>query len=142
MYLSPQARAANAYRDVGAMTRVQSAGPGQMVLMLFDALREQLLRAKTAMLEQSFASKGRAITMAVRILDEGLKAPLEKQHAAQLGQSLSDLYDYCIARLTHANLRNDAEAIDEVGRLLAPVEDAWRQISVQPMTTPKTAEFA
>ncbi len=38
------------------------------------------------------------------------------------------LYTYSVQRLTHANVRNDAAALEEVTRLIEPVADAWKQI--------------
>jgi flagellar protein FliS len=73
------------------------------------------------------AAKGRAITKAVRLLDEGLKAALNPD-GGELSVNLGNLYDYCIRRLTEANLHNDVAAVDEVKRLIEPVADGWRAI--------------
>ena len=41
---------------------------------------------------------------------------------------LRDLYAYVGVRLTHANLHNDAAAIEECQRLVRPIQDAWNSI--------------
>jgi flagellar protein FliS len=131
MYLSVHAKAANAYRNMGAVTKVDGATPGQLLILLFESLHLQLLRARKAVSENNISDKGLALGKAVRILDEGLKAALSKNSEDQFTHSLSDLYGYCAKRLTQANFYNDPLPIEEVLRLMGPVADAWKQIITQ-----------
>jgi flagellar secretion chaperone FliS len=127
MYLSVSSRAASAYNRVGLETGVQSADPHELINMLFNGLLDTLVVAKGAMERQDIAAKGKAISKAVRLLDEGLKAALSPA-GGELSANLGNLYDYCIRRLTHANIHNDAEAIEEVRALIDPIADSWRTI--------------
>ena len=126
----PQARAA-AYRQVGVETAVADASPHRLVQMLFDSLVESITQARGAMQEGRVEAKGRAIGRAVRIVDEGLKASLDPAAGGALSRDLSDLYDYVALRLTQANLRNDARALDECQALIQPLRDAWASIAGQ-----------
>jgi flagellar protein FliS len=128
MFTSANSRAAAAYKRVAADTGVQGADPHQLVSMLFDALLQSLARARGALEAGDIAAKGMAIGKAVRILEEGLKAGLNMEQGGELAQNLRGMYDYSIARLTHANLRNDVAALAEVSALIEPVADAWKQI--------------
>ena len=65
---------------------------------------------------------------AIRIVEEGLKASLDRGAGGALAQQLSTLYDYIALRLLQANLRNDADALAEVTRLLDDLRTAWAQI--------------
>jgi len=127
MYLSVSSRAASAYNRVGLETGVQSADPHELINMLFNGLLDTLVVAKGAMERQDIAAKGKAISKAVRLLDEGLKAGLSPA-GGQLSVNLGNLYDYCIRRLTHANIHNDIEAVEEVRSLIDPIADSWRTI--------------
>ena len=60
--------------------------------------------------------KGREIGRAVRIVEEGLKASLNLSAGGALAADLSELYAYVTLRLTQANLKNDAAALDECQR--------------------------
>jgi flagellar protein FliS len=131
MYLSVHAKAANAYRNMGAVTQVEGASPGYLLVMLFENLHVQLLRARKALSENNIADKGLAIGKAVRILDEGLKAGLTQNSNDAFTQSLGDLYGYCAKRLTQANFYNDPLPIEEVIRLMEPVAGAWKLIVEQ-----------
>lgn len=124
-------RAAAAYQSTGIETSVNGASPHQLIALLFDALQQALAAAHAAMLRKDIPTKAKQIVRAVRLLEEGLKAGLDMEHGGDIARTLRTLYDYCTQRLTHANLHNDAAAIEEVQRLVAPVADAWRQIGPQ-----------
>ena len=72
--------------------------------------------------------KARAISRAVRIVDEGLRACLDLKAGGALAADLNDLYAYLATRLTLANLRNDEALLDECQRLVTPLRDAWLEI--------------
>lgn len=130
MYTTSASRSANVYARQAAATRVAAATPHELIAMLFDGLQQSLLAAKGAIERGDVAGKGAAIGKAVRILDEGLRAALDPQ-GGELTERLQGLYDYGLRRLTEANLRNDADIIEEVRSLLEPVADAWNQIRPQ-----------
>ena len=131
MFTPVSMRSANSYRTVGLETSVTGANPHQLVSLLFDALQQSLSAAKGAMLSGDIPAKGRSVSRAVRILEEGLKAGLDAERGGDLAANLRSLYDYCILKTTEANLRNDATMIDEVIRLIHPVSDGWNQIRSQ-----------
>jgi flagellar protein FliS len=128
MFTSVSMRSANAYKVVGEETLVAGASPHQLVSMLFEALQQSLLSAKGAILSGDIPTKGRSISRAVRILEEGLKASLDVDRGGNLAVNLRSLYDFCIFRISEANLRSDAAMIDEVIRIIHPVSDGWQQI--------------
>ena len=131
MFTPVSMRSVNTYKTVGLETSVTGANPHQLVSLLFGALQQSLGSAKAATLSGDIATKGRSISRAVRILEEGLKASLDTDRGGDLAVNLRTLYDYCILRTTEANLRNDATMIDEVIRLIHPVSDGWNQIRGQ-----------
>jgi flagellar protein FliS len=115
------------YRQVGVETGVKSAGPHQLVLMLYDGLLESIAQARGALREQKIDVKARAVTRAVRIVDEGLKPALSPA-GGDLSANLSDLYTYVSMRLMQGHARNDDAALDECRRLVVPLRDAWAAI--------------
>ena len=129
MYLATQSRAANAYRQVSTATRVNLASGPQLVSLLFEALRVQLLRAENALLQNQLPEKCLAIGHAVRIIEEGLRSGLDMRRGDELSLSLNDLYAYSAKTLTEANLHNDVEKVREVARLIETVADAWKQVA-------------
>jgi len=129
MFTSVSSRAAaSAYRRVAAETRVQGADPHQLVGLLFEALLQSIAGARGALARGDTEAKGAAIGKAVRIIEEGLKAGLNLREGGEIAANLQRLYGYSIQRLTHANLRNDAAALEEVHGLIEPIAQSWQQI--------------
>lgn len=129
MYTAASSRATNAYRRVSAETSVQNANPHRLVHLLFEELLKNLAKARGAMARKDIAEKGAAISMSVRIIEEGLKAGLNPREGGELAQNLGRLYDYCVMQLTKANARNDESLIQEVRALVEPIALAWQEIN-------------
>ena len=132
MFTPVSARAASAYKRVGAQTSVEGASPHQVICLLFDALMQSLYAARGALARGDIESKGQSLGKAVRILEEGLKSALDVESGGELAVNLLGVYNYSILRLTTANLKNDAALIEEVVQLIVPVFDAWKSIAVPP----------
>lgn len=133
MFIPVQARAASAYKRVSVDTSVESSDPHHLIELLFEGFFSATTEARGAMARNDVALKGRAISRAVAIISDGLKGGLDVQRGGELAQNLSSLYDYCVMRLTQANLRNDESLIQEVVGLIQPLAEAWKQI--RPQTT-------
>jgi flagellar protein FliS len=144
MFSSPQFHrssqiSATVYRDVGASTALDGASPHKLVSLLYAALANKLAGARGALARRDVAEKGRAISHAVRIIEEGLRAPLDMQAGGTLAANLSDLYTYMVQRLTMANLKNDDELLAECMRLVATLHESWDDIADQVQTVPRIA---
>lgn len=117
-----------AYRAMAVEGGVGVADPHALVLMLYDGALEALRLAEGHLAAGRIAEKGAALGKAVRILEEGLKASLDRASGGQLASRLLELYDYITMRLLQANLRNDRNALIEVAHLLTELRSAWVQI--------------
>jgi flagellar secretion chaperone FliS len=120
--------AVNAYSTVSTDIGVMTANPHKLVLMLFEGARLAVATAKLHMQREETAAKGEAISKAIAIIDQGLKASLDLNAGGDLAEKLHALYDYMISRLLIANLRNERKALDEVGGLLTELHGAWEAI--------------
>lgn len=123
---------AGAYARVGVESGAMSASPHQLICMLFDGAKTAIGMARHHMAGGEIMAKGNAISKAVDIVENGLKASLDAEAAGPAGAglvaNLTALYDYIVKRLLYANLRNDAQALDEADRLLDSIAGAWREI--------------
>lgn len=133
MFTSVSARSANAYQRVSVETGVSQADPHQLVDMLFDGLLNNISAARGALARGDVKAKCQHILTSVRILEEGLKGSLNLADGGDLAVNLERVYDYCVLRLTTANVRNDDAALDEVAKVLAPIADGWKNMKI---TTP------
>lgn len=130
---------ANAYRQVGTETGVAGASPHKLVAMLFDGFMEAVATARGAMRAGNVEAKGKAISHAVRIVEEGLRASLDLRAGGELARDLNDLYGYLTMRMTLANVRNDEAGLAEAQALMQPLREAWMSIADQAHATAPAA---
>jgi flagellar protein FliS len=124
-------RGVNAYAKVGLETGVGAASPHKLIVMLYDGALVSILSALTNMKAGNVAAKGSAISKAINIVDNGLRAALDKKVGGEIAENLDALYEYVSARLLKANLTNDAGMLEEVHALLTDLRDAWNAIDPQ-----------
>ncbi|MDQ6685644.1 MAG: flagellar export chaperone FliS [Pseudomonadota bacterium] len=116
------------YRDVSATTAVEGASPHKLVSMLFQALAREVTLARGAIARREVAEKGRAISHAVRIVEEGLMAPLDLEAGGPLAANLRDVYEHMIYRLTLANVNSDDASLVHCARLIETLREGWDAI--------------
>lgn len=120
--------ALNAYSQVGVETGVIAASPHKLIAMLYEGALLSIASAKIHMQRKEIAKKGEAISKAISIIDEGLKASLDEKVGGDLAQNLKALYSYMCQRLLVANIKNETEPLDEVAHLLVDLKKAWEAI--------------
>jgi flagellar protein FliS len=125
----------NAYSDVGIGAAVSSASPHQLIILLFEGASQAIVVARAGIEAGDISKKGAAITKAIDIILNGLRASLNLEDGGDLAQNLYALYDYMARRLLYANLHNDKAALDEVQNLLKEIHGAWVDIGKQTGTT-------
>lgn len=116
------------YANVGLESGVAAADPHKLILLLYQGALLAIASAKNQILRKEISAKGQSISKAIAIIDQGLKASLDKNAGGELAQNLSALYDYMNQRLLIANLKNDLTALDEVSGLLTDLKGAWEEI--------------
>jgi flagellar protein FliS len=120
------------YKQIGVETGVMSASPHKLILMLFEGALMSLAVARESMEKNNIDAKGKAISKAIDILANGLKASLDMEKGGEISERLVALYDYMCDRLIYSNIHNDLAAIDEVRRLLQEIKVAWEEIARDP----------
>jgi flagellar protein FliS len=121
-------RAAKSYSNLDVETGVASASPQQLIIMLYDGAIQSLRAAKIGIMNRQAAEKGREISKAISIIDDGLRAALDVDAGGDIARNLMGLYDYMSNRLLLANLKNDIKMIDEVAKLLVELKGAWEAL--------------
>lgn len=118
-----------AYQQVSIDTRVAAADPHTLIVLLFEGAEAAIRQAKFKMRDKDVPGKGNAISQAIQIVTNGLRASLDVKAGGELAERLAALYDYIAARLLWANLKNDEAALDECLNLLEEIHSAWSQIA-------------
>lgn len=123
--------AAATYRDVNASTAVEGASPHKLVSLLYQSIASEIAAARGAIARADIAGKGQSISHAVRIIEEGLLAPLDMAAGGALAQNLHDLYLYLVQRMTLANLKSDDGLLAECARLVEVLREGWDGIAAE-----------
>ena len=142
MFGSTTRSGASAYGNVGLETGVVSASPHKLIVMLFDGALAALAKAVHDMKAGNIPAKGKSISHAISIIDNGLRASLDKDGGGDIATSLDSLYQYMSERLLLANLQNQADIVDEVSVLLKDLRGAWMAIGTDPAVVPQAAQAA
>lgn len=124
-------RGATAYAKVGIESGVMSANPHQLIVMLFDGAVAAIRTARIHIQDGNTAQKGKAISKALDIVNNGLSAGLDTKRGGDIAERLGALYDYIARLLLSANLHNDVERLNEAETLLVDIASAWRDIGEQ-----------
>ncbi len=108
------------YRSQAATT----AGPAQLVLMLFDGALSAVARARAA--DGRPGDVHRELLKAQDIVAH-LAGTLDHQRGGAMASNLVSLYDYCSRQLVEANVRKDLSLLEDVEPVLRGVRDAWEE---------------
>ena len=119
---------AGAYARVGVESGVLSATPHHLIVLLFDGLQLSLRTARLHMKNGNVVEKSKAVSRALDILNQGLRAALDVERGGEIAVNLDRLYDYTARLLLQASLHNDTTKLDEVERVMNDIGTAWREI--------------
>jgi len=125
-----------AYTNVGYETDIDAANPHKLILMLLDGALMAIASASRHMQHGEIPQKGAAISQAITIIGDGLRASLDVQAGGDLAEKLGALYDYMGDRLLYANVNNSTAALEEVSGLLGEIKGAWAEIGDNPAVHP------
>ena len=121
--------AARTYASNEVETGVLAASPQMLIVMLYEGAIRAVVTARADLGRGDHAAKGRALSKAIGIIDEGLRGSLDVEAGGEIGANLLALYDYMTQTLLDANLHNDAAALDQVAGLLRELKGAWESVA-------------
>jgi len=108
-------------------TKVLTATPEQLQLMLYDGAIRFTEQAKLAIGRKDFEATYNSISRAQKIITE-LTVSLKPELAPDLCKNLSALYTYCYKKLVDASIQHDLAALDEAINLLKYQRETWAML--------------
>lgn len=121
-------------------TRVLTATPEQLQMMLFDGAIRFGEQARTALLDHKFEISYRMISSMQKIITE-LSGSLNHDLAPELCDKLTALYNYAYRKLIEANVAHKIESLDEALQILKYQRQTWALLLEQ-LTQRKAAAAA
>ncbi len=122
--------------------QIESASPGELVVLLYDGAIDSLNRAELASQEEGperFELFHNAVIKAQNILTE-LMVSLDMEQGGELASNLFKLYEYMHWRLVNNNAGDkEIEVIQEVRGLLNNLREAWAEVARKDKQRPPDA---
>lgn len=131
--------AANNYQSVGLESKIVAASPLELVVLLYDGAIVACKSAIFSIHQNDVEKKGAALTKAILIIESGLRLSLDKEVGGEIAENLDAMYRYMTDRLYYANIKIEAEPVQEVVDLLADLRSAWYDISQKPASNASKA---
>jgi flagellar protein FliS len=136
------AQSAQAYRR----NAVLSAGPGQLILMLFDGALRFMNTAISGFDEKHPVRRNEMIhnnlVKTQAILSE-LRGSLDLEKGGEFAERMSTLYSFMRTQLRQANLQKDPAPIRVVIELLGAIRQSWAEMLLQnPNSSPESISSA
>ncbi|ANI81725.1 flagellar export chaperone FliS [Kosakonia oryzae] len=122
------AQGSQAYAQVGLQSKLSGATPHQLISMLFDGAHSAILQANIYFENGNVAKRGKMISKAINIIDNGLRAALDHEKGVHIAAELEQMYEYMSRTLLEANLRNEPEKLKHVDELLMKLAMTWKEI--------------
>ena len=107
--------------------KYETASPHKLILMLYDAGLTNIGRARQALAAKNLAEANRFMKKTQEIVFELLSC-LNEEQGENIAKNMKEIYLYLIRLLTEANVRKNAELLNEPEGILKQLRDTWEQI--------------
>ncbi|MBQ3544347.1 MAG: flagellar export chaperone FliS [Lachnospiraceae bacterium] len=108
-----------------ANTKIQTATPAQLTLMLYDGAIKFCNLAIEAIDANDIEKAHLNIRKVEKIIEE-FRATLNFKYP--VAQDFENVYEYIARRLVEANLKKDKEILEEVNEHLRVLRDTWKEV--------------
>lgn len=106
--------------------QVETAGPGQLVLLLFNGALRFIQQAVGAMESRDLEGANRYLGRAQAIISE-LMGSLDLEQG-EVARNLFNLYEYIHYRLVQGNIKKTVSPLEEAAGLLRELRDSWEEM--------------
>ena len=118
---------ANSYRKA----QINTASPGQRVVMMYEGLVRELKKARHAMIDVknnvgAIEICHNSLDLCQKIVLE-LKLALDMENGGEIAENLNNLYDFWLPLLSEANMSKDVKKINPVIEMAEDLRDTWKE---------------
>lgn len=107
---------------------VQTATPGQLLIMLYDGAIRFCRQGIEAIKEQRYSDANTSLLKVQDIISEFI---ITIDRSNPISENLLKLYEYFNTRLIEANMKKDIEPAEEVLAHLVDLKETWIQVAKQ-----------
>ena len=115
-------RPQDAYRRQDVLT----AGPVDLIVMLYDALKKNIILGKRGIEKKDVPNAHKCLMKAQMILTELINS-LDMNY--EISDELLNLYEFALKNIADANLHKNTEPLEPVIEMVDSIREAWKEIS-------------
>ena len=108
-----------------ANSKIMTASPAELTLMLYDGAIK-FCNIAIAAIEKSDIEKAHNNIIKVERIIKEFQSTLD--HKYPVAKDFDQVYTYLIRRLHEANIKKDAEILEEVLKHLRTMRDTWKEV--------------
>ena len=121
-----------------AKNKIMTASPAELTLMLYEGAIKFCNLAITAVEKKDYEQANTNIQKVENIITE-FQATLDKRYP--VAKDFNNIYSYLQQRLLQANIKKDAEILEEVLEHLRTLRDTWKEIMKMTPHKPSGAQI-
>ena len=119
--MAPNKNVAVAYQG----TKINTASPAELTLMLYEGAIKFCNKAAYAMEEKSIQRTNENMIKAQKIIME-LRATLDFKYP--VAKDFELVYDYIYRRLVEANIKKDKDILEDALKYIREMRDTWKEV--------------
>ena len=122
------AKARSGYLRVRNEVLTNSGTPGQLILMVFDALIDKLVRLEVAHAERQDVEVSSLILAAMKLIQYGLRDAISFERGGDVAVQLDRTYSVWMLSLEFFDSKRDIEKIIALTESVRGVREAWGSV--------------
>lgn len=114
--------------DVYRRQSVMTAGPLELIVMLYEGMKKNMLLARRAILKGDPSAAHVCLMKSQAIVAELINS---LDMSVGMSEDLLSIYEYLLRTMAEINLRKDAALIEPVVEMISELKEAWEVISAE-----------
>ena len=106
---------------------ISTSSQGRLIIMMYEGAIKFTTMAIKSIDEGDIAGQGKYISKTHDIISE-LSLALDIEKGGEVALRLESLYQYTLSQLTIANIKSDRKTLENIIKILSPLNNAWEQL--------------
>lgn len=115
------------YHNQYRRNAISTSGQERLIIMMYEGAIKFTTMAIQSIDEGDIAGQGKYISKTHDIISE-LSLALDIEKGGEIALRLESLYQYMLSQLTIANIKSDRRILENIIKILSPLNNAWEQL--------------
>ena len=107
---------------------VMTASPAELIVMLYEGLKRNMLIAKRAINKNDANAAHNALMKALAIVEELVRS---LDMSVAMSEDLNTIYEFMHGAICEINIKKDPALIDPVTEMVQELKEAWEAVSAE-----------